>query len=647
MYFDDVSPHHHIGWDPENQKGIGGNGFQPTHQSRPFPSSGTNSSLAIDPAQLRALEQQKRLQDDKQAMIRKFLTGYNARSASELTHKEIKRQTKFWSKESGVVRSRKYNYFGDDVLYDDVLGTSISNSTTLMGCLGDMWSFVTRDIIDAYAETEYKTAQHRWALRRKNDKYNKKPLRGSSHVFFCVFPHCPEAYDYKTFTMLVAALEFCKDLCVYMGKEFSVTLFHPKFKNSPSLLSPERHSPFPTIALQFGPAYKAEGTEGKSSIFRTRNQRPRPKGPKDAKRTPRQPPQVPQLKDNKILNDDLKRIRNGGSLRKDESEESEEDTEFEQLIERQISDLDGAKAHLEVLYNSAAASGAFDSALAHAAVDGNDQNDNDDLSFDDKESSDPPELDTSMLLAQFTSLTSSSNLTSDDIPEFCADTVARSFDQERKRRRRDIPESRVKDSLLDWAEKAKTKSDGTQNPALLYWDTLPTEHDWTICQDNTAEKAYASIWTTILELQEAGNRAPSVIEAEEQNKSRPLETETEIQLNEESKRKGRRFHLGDWLAGLSAENGQAPRPSSPRTNNMIPPTAIQTRVFVTTKFLPYNAQSFKRFAITVNAALKRFSDNRMFIEVFHPEYVGSQAFQNDSRRSPFPMLLICYHVKSS
>lgn len=35
----------------------------------------------------------------------------------------------------------------------------------------------------------------------------------------------------------------------------------------------------------------------------------------------------------------------------------------------------------------------------------------------------------------------------------------------------------------------------------------------------------------------------------------------------------------------------------------------------------------------------------MFIEVFHPEYVGNKGYNSELRRSPFPMIQVCYEVK--
>ena len=74
---------------------------------------------------------------------------------------------------------------------------------------------------------------------------------------------------------------------------------------------------------------------------------------------------------------------------------------------------------------------------------------------------------------------------------------------------------------------------------------------------------------------------------------------------------------------------------------------VSSSLFIATKFNKYNAQAFKRFAITINAALKRITHGKMFLEVFHPEYVGNKGYNHALRRSPFPMIQICYIQQDS
>jgi hypothetical protein len=53
-----------------------------------------------------------------------------------------------------------------------------------------------------------------------------------------------------------AAMMLGQDLCLYVGSDLKLALFHPNYKNSPKLFSPERHAPFPTSGIIFGVSEK-------------------------------------------------------------------------------------------------------------------------------------------------------------------------------------------------------------------------------------------------------------------------------------------------------------------------------------------------------------------------------------------------------
>lgn len=75
--------------------------------------------------------------------------------------------------------------------------------------------------------------------------------------------------------------------------------------------------------------------------------------------------------------------------------------------------------------------------------------------------------------------------------------------------------------------------------------------------------------------------------------------------------------------------------------------SVVSSLFIARTYSSYNASEFKRFAITVNAALKHLTEGKMFLELFHPEYVASRAgAQHSNRRSPYPMIQICYRTRT-
>ena len=82
-------------------------------------------------------------------------------------------------------------------------------------------------------------------------------------VYLIVIPNCQQLYNYKTMKIINAALEFCQSLCIHFGKKFTLTHYHPTYKNAPKMLHPKHNSPFPCFGLEF----KSEYEEKFESIF--------------------------------------------------------------------------------------------------------------------------------------------------------------------------------------------------------------------------------------------------------------------------------------------------------------------------------------------------------------------------------------------
>jgi hypothetical protein len=139
-----------------------------------------------------------------------------------------------------------------------------------------------------------------------------------------------------------------------------------------------------------------------------------------------------------------------------------------------------------------------------------------------------------------------------------------------------------------------------------------TADRWTITDSTMGEELYASIWTAIDELSQLGQDADQ------------LEWEKKV-----LKRSTSPFDPLAWNDILSKQ-----------------PAVVMTSMFVATKFHLYNAQTFKRFAITVNAVLKHFTGGSMSLELLHPEYVGATDADSERRRAPLPTIQICYHVQA-
>lgn len=420
-----------------------------------------------------------------------------------------------WAEQSGVVDSR----LGDE-RYRGTLETRVCTATSAVGAMADFWRAVV-NVIDDHTD-EHST----WipsTMRVPTDHSNgMKPAHFlSTEQLFLIFPNCPELYNYKTMFTLVAAMEFSKEICQHLGKQFSLTLFHPQFKNSPKMLSPEKHSPFPCSGLQFG-----------------------------------EPPQLFEQK------------TKASKARDDENERN--------LIGSKIPDLDAHRKDFEVLFNSAAAPDSAESGTAE-------------------------------------------------------DNVVASFSKRfESLRRESLPTETVKDRLVTWIGRNRYLDDSSSsrqpNRALLSIDTVG-EDRWVFSENKMAEKVFLDVWKLISELYDIGQQA---------------DKDYDVSVSAES---GRFVELLPPQSTSGDSKASGTQKITQDQQSQIRPVIVSS-LFVPTKFCAYNAHSFKRFAVTINAALKRLTGGQMFLEVFHPEHVGKKDCDSATRRAPFPMMQVCYETKA-
>jgi hypothetical protein len=361
------------------------------------------SSDSLDDELLRRLDATAAA--DKMAAMKRLL-GYNAASASDLTRKDVRKLLKTWSQTSGAV-----GWIRGDELFSKLIGIKVCPYTDMLGCMAYYWRAMVRAI-------------------------NEKGERDGGVYMIC-FPYCKELYVYDSFTMLNSAVDLGRDLSMHFGLDFSLTVFHPKYKNAPSLFSPERHAPFPTAGLHFSKRKSHLGLPIDESYF-----------------------------------------------------------------------MDKQRMNLERLFNSAAASEPNDVVPSRG--------DNYVPSF------------------------------------FSADTVV--------------------DCTQNWFMTRSYQS----SSGLMHANTV--EDRWFHSKATIAEEAYADVWAIVYELNQRSQECKGV---------------------------------------------------------------VVSSVMITPRFSAFNASQWRQFAITVNAALKRITKGKMFLEIFHPEYTGSRSANNDLRRSPFPSMLIC------
>jgi hypothetical protein len=148
--------------------------------------------------------------NEKTNALKKMLLGNNADTATELTEEEIQSQMELWAEKSGVIG----HYWGDEI-YSAMVGSTVCRATNKVQAMAMLWDAIVA-VIDEHSD-EYNPL--RWTAADAGEK-----------VHFVAFPTCKELYDYNTMFILVAAVEFSKELCLHVGTRLNVSLFHPKYK---------------------------------------------------------------------------------------------------------------------------------------------------------------------------------------------------------------------------------------------------------------------------------------------------------------------------------------------------------------------------------------------------------------------------------
>eukprot|EP00567_Pseudictyota_dubia_P003715 CAMPEP_0197445216 /NCGR_PEP_ID=MMETSP1175-20131217/10485_1 /TAXON_ID=1003142 /ORGANISM="Triceratium dubium, Strain CCMP147" /LENGTH=508 /DNA_ID=CAMNT_0042976135 /DNA_START=140 /DNA_END=1666 /DNA_ORIENTATION=+ len=448
MYFDDVSRSKYtVPWLPTGVELRGVGPLLPTSSDSTFVASDSDESLAR--AKAKALQ--------------KLLYGYDVESAARLSEEKVMSETENWAQTTGLVGSNR-----NHSPYGEINGLHVCKSLSTLGCIAGFWS--------AVADTVSRNTNSYGFWDTGDNEQNQ--------IVMVIFPNCADLYDYNTSSTVTAALEFCKDSSRYLGKDFAVSAYHPRWKNSPKMIDPMRHSPFPSFALHIA------GEDERLAERKANREKQREESPKRS-----------ELKNN--------------------------DEFVPQLSER--------RRNLEKLFHSAASSQSQQGQNFRSA-----------------------EL---------------RNLSNDDIIG-----ITKAW----------VRNNRFRQDLSNNA-KVGTQSNSGTNRALQFADTI---HDrWVVTNDELVESVYAKIWTAISDLND----------------------------------------FGQWVRS-SAQESELAEP------------AIVSAMFIAPNFYPYSATDFRKFAVTVNAALKHLAGGKMFIELFHPEYVGPKGYHNTFRRSPAPAIQICYRL---
>ena len=157
------------------------------------------------------------------------LLGYNAKSASLLSTDQVEMETLQWAADCNIVwvpedgeENEDNQQARDSSRYSSISDLIVaSECESNISCLALLWKLIANLL--------------------ENHELNS--------LYMIVFPSATSLWDYDNMVTTLQALAISRPLLPASMQNVQLDLFHPDYKHSPRMWSPEMHSPFPTLGL--------------------------------------------------------------------------------------------------------------------------------------------------------------------------------------------------------------------------------------------------------------------------------------------------------------------------------------------------------------------------------------------------------------
>jgi hypothetical protein len=204
---------------------------------------------------------------EEKVLAMEKLLGYNSRSAALLTEDQVEEETLRWAIDTNVV------WAGEDddeeeqqqqhdpkslqakkrkcvAKYDSIKDLCVASSCyTLLDSLAFVWNIIANALQDQQQQIAQGTA-----------------TASSSSVHLIVFPKSQQLWDYDVMVNMLLAIQICKPF-LPTEVHLQLDLFHPTYKHSPRMWSPELHAPFPTLGISLHEQTKNKKIHSKDEDF--------------------------------------------------------------------------------------------------------------------------------------------------------------------------------------------------------------------------------------------------------------------------------------------------------------------------------------------------------------------------------------------
>ena len=164
-------------------------------------------------------------QSEEKQLAMEHLLGYSPEKAAQLNDAEVEEETLQWALDTHVLNYVDEEEDEEEAVasnkYDSISDLIVARTKSVAESLGLLWSVLGK------------------LLSAKEQG-----------VYLITFSKCAPLWNYDTMVKMLQALQICKPLLPF---DIKLDLFHPRYKNSPKMWSPETHAPFPTVGIQLVP----------------------------------------------------------------------------------------------------------------------------------------------------------------------------------------------------------------------------------------------------------------------------------------------------------------------------------------------------------------------------------------------------------
>lgn len=181
------------------------------------------------------------LSNEKCSAVQKFI-GYNPTSASKLTDDQIEEETLRWLIDTNILATDDDDSTSNDSESDNVQGDSERQWRTSV-----KYDSIKDLLVASSCDSKLESLTFLWNIIA-NTLEEQMSSQCQESVKLAVFPRSESLWNYDDIVTILEAIQIAKPL---LPSEFDLRLdlFHPDYKHSPKMWSPQWHSPFPTVGL--------------------------------------------------------------------------------------------------------------------------------------------------------------------------------------------------------------------------------------------------------------------------------------------------------------------------------------------------------------------------------------------------------------